>query len=125
MTPDAAVQWISYATKQPVDRVLALGLTADQIVMLGGALASNPLINPPVKKPLKQGEFVCACGCGETFEAEYRTSKPKYKNAAHKARAYRARRRERELAALEAARPRAVGLIPKRSGGFQVVHETA
>ena len=41
--------------------------------------------------------FACHCGCGETFIARYRTNRPLYKNKTHKMRAYRARRREREL----------------------------
>ena len=39
----------------------------------------------------KTSEFVCHCGCGQTFEAEWRTKRPKYVNPTHKMRAYRKR----------------------------------
>ncbi len=118
-----AARWIAFATRRDVGDVLALGLSANQIATLGAWLSQNALLNPPALAPMKTGEFVCACGCGETFTAQYRTKRPKYRNAAHKARAYRARRRDRELSAIEAQRPRAVAL--QRNGkGFKVVHGT-
>jgi hypothetical protein len=114
-------RWIAFATRRGIDDVMALGLTPRQIETLGRWLAENRLLNPPALVPMKTGEFTCAC-CGEKFTAQYRTKRPKYKDKAHKARAYRARRRDRELAAIEAQRPRAVAL--QRAGnGFKVVHE--
>lgn len=116
-----AARWIAFATRRDVGDVLSLGLSADQIATLGAWLSQNALLNPPALAPMKTGEFVCAC-CGEKFTATYRTKRPKYKDKAHKARAYRARRRDRELAVIEAQRPRAVAL--QRAGnGFLVVHE--
>ena len=35
----------------------------------------------------------CACGCGEIFGAIVTSNQPKYKNNAHKMRAYRARKK--------------------------------
>lgn len=92
-----ALQWIAYAGKVPVDTVLALDLNYEQLVTLGSWLANNPLINPPmnrVAKSVKRNVFQCQCGCGESFVATWRTSKPKYKDAAHKQRAYRKRCRQ-------------------------------
>jgi hypothetical protein len=43
--------------------------------------------------PVKRGCFECRCGCGLSFEATYRTRHPRYLNAAHRMRAYRARKR--------------------------------
>ena len=40
---------------------------------------------------LKLETFICQCGCGQSFQREVRTNKPKYLNDAHKMRAYRAR----------------------------------
>lgn len=118
-------RWIAFATRRDVADVMALGLTPRQIETLGRWLSENKLLNPPTLQPLKLGRFVCQCGCGETFEREYRTKKPLYRNAAHKARAYRARRRDRELAAIDAQRPRAVGLERSGNGrGFKVLHDS-
>lgn len=39
---------------------------------------------------------VCACGCGETFEAVIRTRPILYKNKTHQMRAYRRHKREAE-----------------------------
>jgi hypothetical protein len=44
------------------------------------------------------GLFVCECGCGQTFFANYRTRMPRYANKTHRARAYRARSRARAMA---------------------------
>jgi len=41
------------------------------------------------------GLFVCECGCGQEFFADYTTRHPKYANKTHRARAYRARARAR------------------------------
>ena len=117
-------RWIAFATRRDVADVLALGLSVEQLATLGGWLSQNALLNPPALVPMKTGEFTCAC-CGEKFTATYRTKRPKYKDKAHKARAYRARRRDRELAAIEAQRPRAVALRRNGNGkGFKVVHGT-
>jgi len=39
------------------------------------------------------GVFLCECGCGQTFFANYKTRHPRYANKTHRARAYRARAR--------------------------------
>lgn len=117
MTPEVAVSWIAYVTKRPVPEVLELGLEHDQLATLGRWLAANPLINPPTDIPVKVGEFVCQCGCGERFTAEWRTKRPQYLNATHKARAYRARKRERQDAALLAERGQPVGLVWENGRG--------
>jgi hypothetical protein len=35
---------------------------------------------------IKEGIFICACGCNEAFAASYKTRKPKYKDDTHRAR---------------------------------------
>lgn len=40
--------------------------------------------------------LVCQCGCEEKFVGHWSTMKPKYKNRAHRMRAYRARRAARQ-----------------------------
>lgn len=97
MTPELALQWLSWTIKQPLEVVENLGLTDAQLLFLGVALADNKLLNPPAEKPLKIGTFTCACGCGLKFRREYRTKKPKYMNEAHKKRAYRERVRLRDV----------------------------
>ena len=44
------------------------------------------------------GLFLCECGCGQEFFANYRTRQPRYANKTHRARAYRARSRAHALA---------------------------
>ena len=51
MTENEALQWLAYATRQPVDQVLAWELAPWQIEAVGAALAQNPLINPPSRCP--------------------------------------------------------------------------
>jgi len=41
------------------------------------------------------GLFVCECGCGQEFFADYKTRHPKYYSKTHRARAYRARAKAR------------------------------
>ena len=122
MTELEGLQWLAYATRQPVDQVLGWQLAPWQIAAIGAALADNPVLNPPCHVPLKTREFVCA-HCGQTFEAQYRTKRPKYCSRACKARAQRQRDQARHWQAVEAARPRAVGLERKPGGGFRVRHE--
>lgn len=123
MTEHEALQWLAYATRQPIDQVLEWQLAPWQLAALGAALAENPLINPPGRAPLKTREFVCAC-CGQAFEAQYRTKRPKYCSRACKARAQRQRDNMKHQAAIEAARPRAAGLVRKENGrGFTVAHQ--
>lgn len=124
MTEHEALQWVSYATRQPIDQVLEWQLAPWQIAAVGAALAENPLINPPTnRRRVKTIELVCACGCGERFLAEYVTKRPKYKDRNHKARAQRQRDSNRHWQAVEAARPRPAALVRKPGGGFRVRHE--
>lgn len=117
MTPDIAAQWIASATGMSLADVRDLGLTPDQVRAIGAGLAANPSLSFWRYEPQwKTGTFVCACGCGETFEARYRTKKPKYKNQAHRQRYYRRRKREQTLAAVEAARGQPVALVPSGNG---------
>jgi len=44
------------------------------------------------------GLFLCECGCGQEFFANYRTRQPRYANKTHRARAYRARAMARAVA---------------------------
>ena len=44
------------------------------------------------------GLFLCECGCGQEFSANYKTRQPRYANKTHRARAYRARARARAIA---------------------------
>jgi hypothetical protein len=91
MDAELGAQWISYATKQPLDQVLEL-LDDDQLVTLGKWLSKNKLLNPPKSNTKKHvGEFMCKCGCGETFTAEYTTKRPQFKNEAHRMRYWRAK----------------------------------
>lgn len=120
MTENEALQWLAYATRQPIDQVLEWDLAPWQIAAVGAALAANPLINPPSRCPVKVREFVCAC-CGQTFEAQYRTKRPRYCGRACKARAQRQRDSARHWQAVEAARPRAVALV-RNGRGFKVLH---
>lgn len=97
MTEDRALQWVAFATRQPVEKVVNLGLAADQLVTLAKWFEKHPLLNPPKTMPVKRLRVLCQCGCGEWFERDYTTGqKPKYMNATHRVRAARARRRERE-----------------------------
>lgn len=95
MTVDRAVQWLAYAARRSVDDVWAIVgvLPDDSLVELGVMLENSVLLNPPTHRPVKVHRAVCQCGCGQWFEREYRTNKPKYKSDAHKAHAAYVRRR--------------------------------
>ena len=92
MTPEHGAEWVAFATRRTVDDVRAV-LSDDQLVVMGEWLSQNRLLNPPKPKP-KVGEFICQCGCGEAFTAEWTTSRPKFKNAAHRMRWWRAKYKE-------------------------------
>lgn len=124
MTPDVAIEWLAWATQRTVADVAALGLGRDQLVTLAGWLAARPLLNPYRARPLKTGTFRCAC-CGKPFVREYRTNKPVYCGPSCRQKAYRKRKRDRELAALEAQRTRPAALVRKPGGGFKVLHASA
>lgn len=91
MTGDVGAEWLAFAVRRPVNDVLALGLDDGQLVTLGKWLSKNKLLNPPKTKKVHVGTFVCQCGCGEKFTAEYITTRPKYKNETHRKRYWRAR----------------------------------
>lgn len=63
---------------------------------IGKSLSGNIMSNRPDPRTLpkpkpKHAMFLCQCGCNEMFEATWTTAKPKYKDNAHKQRAYRRR----------------------------------
>lgn len=92
MNADKGAEWVSYMARVPMDDVVE-HFDDDQLVMLGQWIASNKLLNPPVgKRPGRKMLLVkCKCGCGEIFEADYRTKKPMFKNEAHRQRYWRKR----------------------------------
>jgi hypothetical protein len=45
----------------------------------------------------KTGEFICQCGCGQSFFAVWKTKPPSYANNTHKQRAYRSRLKAKAL----------------------------
>jgi hypothetical protein len=86
-----AVGWIAYAAgRRSHDEIRDLGMTDEQLVTLGQWFAANPIISPYARRKaeLKHGVFKCRCGCGERFEATWKTRRPSYKNHAHRQRAY-------------------------------------
>jgi hypothetical protein len=94
MNLETAQQWLAWSMRATIQDVEALRLSPGQTKVIATGLANNQLLNPPkpATHPLKVGRFQCWC-CGEWFEATYRTAKPRYKNAAHRQRAQRARKR--------------------------------
>lgn len=97
MTVDNAVQWVAWTTKQPVEKLMQT-FTPDQLVQLGKWLCNNRLLNPPQQRKVKQLTMICQCGCNQRFTVQYAGGrKPIYMNDAHRIRAYRARRRAREM----------------------------
>lgn len=96
MSREMAIGWLAFAAgKRPHADIIGLGLTDDQLQTLAGWLAANPMISVYARpKPQKKrGVFLCLCGCGERFETTYTTTKPSYKNHAHRQRAYDWRRK--------------------------------
>lgn len=88
MTGDIGAQWVAYAVKRPVDEVRAL-LSDEQLVTLGRWLSKNKLLNPPKNTKKRLGVFVCKCGCGEVFTAEYVSKRPQFKTESHRQRYWR------------------------------------
>lgn len=84
-------KWMMWACGMSWEQLCDLELDTRQLEIIGQALADNKLLNPPKVERIKRATFVCHCGCGESFVAEYKTKHPKYKNDAHKRRAYRQR----------------------------------
>lgn len=94
---ERALEWISYATRKPVEDIVQLGLDDHQVQKLGAWLEHNRLLNPPVGEVKKKLVMVaCKCGCGERFLAEYTTKRPQFKNEAHRIRYWRAKAKENE-----------------------------
>lgn len=96
MSVALAYDWLAYVSRLPVDDIKAV-VDRDVARYLADGIERNPqvntrLVNEVRKVPLKVADFVCHCGCGQVFRAEYRTKHPKYLNDAHKQRAYRRRR---------------------------------
>lgn len=94
MNLETAQQWLAWSARLSLEEVEELRLSPGQTKAIAKGLESNRLLNPPkpATHPLKRAWFQCAC-CGEWFEATYRTAKPRYKNAAHRQRAQRRRKR--------------------------------
>lgn len=95
MTVDVAVQWIAYATRMSLDKVLGLGLSSDQAITLGRRLSENRLLNPPRQIPVKVDEFICHY-CGKRFTREWKTARPKYCSRSHRQMAYEKRRKAKQ-----------------------------
>lgn len=92
MTPDVGAQWLAYVARRPVVDIVSM-FDDDQLVSLGKWLSKNKLLNPPRPTRKKWGVFVCKCGCGESFKAQYTTKKPQFMNEAHRQRYWRAKYR--------------------------------
>lgn len=123
MTPELAAQWLAYVMRADVEDVHEIGLTHDQLVTIGAAIAGANVtlipINPQPKD--KRITVTCACGCGETFVTTYRTKRPKFKNEAHRRRYWRKQQREKTERAQRARRGTPAGLVRNGNGrGFQV-----
>ena len=90
MTPTMAVEWLAYAARRPVEEIgpLVASLPSGDLVRLGRFLEKSPLLNPPKNAArVKVHRAMCMCGCGQVFEREYRTCRPKYVNDRHRAHA--------------------------------------
>lgn len=121
MTPDIALTTIATATGRTVSEVWALGLSYDQAGVLADWLMQNPLLNPP---PIRRKPITYRCAhCGKLVESTWTTRRPKYCSKSCNQAAYRKRKRDRELAALEAQRTRPAALVRKPGGGFKVLHQ--
>jgi len=121
MTPDVMINAIAVTMGRPVSEVWALGLTHYQLDALGGWLFEHPLLNPP---PISAKPITYRCAhCGRLVHGSWTTRKPLYCGKSCNQAAYRKRKRDRELVALEAQRPRARELVRKPGGhGFKVAH---
>jgi hypothetical protein len=99
MTPALAVQWLAWTVRRPVDEMaeVVADVPSGTLVKIGRLLEASPVVNPRVRPaPSKKvHRAVCQCGCGQWFEREYRTNRPKYKNAAHAAHARYLRGKEK------------------------------
>lgn len=123
MTPDMAVNAIAVTMGRSVSEVWALGLDHHQLDTLAGWLFDHPLLNPP---PIRAKPITYRCAhCGRLVHGTWTTRKPKYCSKSCNQAAYRKRKRDRELAALEAQRARPVALKRKPGGGFKVLHTGA
>jgi hypothetical protein len=93
MDAKLGAEWVAFATKKPIAEVVE-HFNDDQLVILGKWLSGNKLLNPP-KKPARKrtGVFLCKCGCGTRFTAEYTTKKPQFLNDAHKMRYQRSKQK--------------------------------
>lgn len=121
MTPDVALTTIATVTGRHVSEVWALGLSYDQAGVLADWLMTNPLLNPP---PIRAKPLTYRCAhCGRLTSTTWTTRKPLYCSKSCNQAAYRKRKRDRDLVAIEASRPRARELQRKPGGhGFRVAH---
>ena len=121
MTPELAAQWLAYVMRADLDYVHEIGLTHDQLVAIGAAIAGANVtlipINPQPKE--KRIAVTCACGCGETFIATYRTKRPKFMNEAHRRRYWRNQAKKKAETAQRRQRGTPAGLI-RNGNGFTV-----
>ena len=121
MTPELAAQWLAYVMRADLDYVHEIGLTHDQLVTIGAAIAGANVTLIPDRPHIKEKRIAvaCACGCGEVFIATYRTKRPKFKNEAHRRRYWRNKAKEKREKAQRRRRGTPAGLI-RNGNGFKV-----
>jgi len=91
------VEMLAWLCQKTPEQIKALGLTDKQLEKIGQWMMDNgrlQMLSPHYEE--KTAVIVCKCGCGESFTATYTTRPPLYMNRAHRMRAYRKRRKERE-----------------------------
>lgn len=121
MTPELAAQWLAYVMRSHPDHVHEIGLTEDQLVTIGAAIANANVALIPERPQLtdKRIAVVCMCGCGEVFTATYRTKRPKFLNEAHRRRYWRNQAKKKAETAQRRQRGTPAELI-RNGNGFKV-----
>jgi len=123
MTPELAAQWLAYVMRANVDHVHEIGLTHDQLVTIGAAIAGANVTLIPERSKIedKRIAVACACGCGEVFIATYRTKRPKFLNEAHRRRYWRNKAKQEAQEEQRRQRGALAGLVRNGNGrGFQI-----
>lgn len=96
-TAEDGIRVLSWICNRPPEEIKELGLNDRQLRVLGKWMLEHSRLNmlsPSLES--KTSTFTCQCGCGETFTATWTTRPPLYKDKAHRMRAYRQRRKERD-----------------------------